>query len=939
MRRIRHTIKRKSIPEVKLVSLTDQTWYDYDGNLVSWDELITGPTTGYTIFNVTGGTVSSGYYNWGTPTSGEWNSITKEVAYGDYQLPLQLDAKSDEYGPMVDFDGDITYDKIVANFSYSGVCYLSGYTVTFFNSTDFGKLKGLEASAVYTLTFHDGTTSGLTSNGSIIKNYPINGSYNVTINLDAPWAKEKLSKNIVVDCNILITPTPTVTPTKSPTPTVTPTITNTASLTVTPTNTASPTVTPTITKTPTVTPTITNTPTVTPTITNTPTNTVTPTKTPTSTPTPTQTIDCFFGISVNVITPTPTPTITVTPSITPTNTVTPTPTPTQTINCSFGISVSLVTPTPTPTQTATPTSTPTPTLTPTNTVTPTPTQTINCSFGISASLVTPTPTPTNTSTPTPTATPTLTPTNTVTPTPTQTINCSFGISANIVTPTPTPSITPTSSITPTVTVTPTPTETNTPTPTETSTSTPTPTPTLTPTVTPTNTFTPTVTPTNTVTPTPTQTINCSFGISANVVTPTPTPSITPTITVTPSVTLSNTPTVTPTVTPTNTVTPTITPSITPTSTPTLDTSFFGEIEEFYPNTCGNRCYDTITGTYSGSSYTSITHCLNLSNGYYVNSTSITISYIAYDRPNRFNLYINGSLAQTSGWVGYDNTYSGPWGNTGNVNVAGTIGSFVFTYFSGNTYEMRVEVGPENPSNPLSDGYYFNVGCPAKPAPTPTPTVTPTQTPNQPRIGFCVGNTHSHVWVLQETGSSAANRTCATGVLGGIRGASYINGQYNNTTKTLVGFPSVLAPTYNGTYYGHMEIQVYDCANYSAGKYILDRFNTLRNKPNRVYQTIKITGLPPINTYNGSGYWDGGSPYNTAKARYSTTNNICGMTTGTNVFYNGPCFNEGVIVYTNTARTTPLTGYNFIETNGFIYNISSTTGEVGSFVSACNNTIY
>jgi hypothetical protein len=253
--------------------------------------------------------------------------------------------------------------------------------------------------------------------------------------------------------------------------------------------------------------------------------------------------------------------------------------------------------------------------------------------------------------------------------------------------------------------------------------------------------------------------------------------------------------------------------------------------------------------------------------------------------------------------------------------------------------MRVEVGPENPSNPLSDGYNFNVGCPAKPAPTPTPTVTPTQTPNQPRIGFCVGNTHSHVWVLQETGSSAANRTCATGVLGGIRGASYINGQYNNTTKTLVGFPSVLVPTYNGTYYGHMEIQVYDCANYSAGKYILDRFNTLRNKPNRIYQTIKITGLPTINTYNGSGYWDGGSPYNTAKARYSTTNNICGMTTAAYVYYNGPCFNQGTIVYIDNNRTLPLTGYNFIETNGFIYQINSTTGEVGSFVSACNNTIY
>jgi hypothetical protein len=137
----------------------------------------------------------------------------------------------------------------------------------------------------------------------------------------------------------------------------------------------------------------------------------------------------------------------------------------------------------------------------------------------------------------------------------------------------------------------------------------------------------------------------------------------------------------------------------------------------------------------------------------------------------------------------------------------------------------------------------------------------------------------------------------------------------------------------------MEIQVFDCSNYNAGKYILDRFNTLRQKPTRIYQSIKITGLPAVNTYNGTGYWDGGSPYNRAKARYSVTNNICTLTTGTNIYYDGPCFNQGTIVYTNSTRTTPLTGYNYIETNGLIYSINSTTGEVGAYVSSCNNTIY
>ncbi len=132
----------------------------------------------------------------------------------------------------------------------------------------------------------------------------------------------------------------------------------------------------------------------------------------------------------------------------------------------------------------------------------------------------------------------------------------------IIIPNPTPTPTPTS----TVTQTPTPTVTATATVTPTFT----PTVTATPTFTPTETPTPTVTPTKTNTPTPTQTINCSFGISANIITPTPTPSITPTGTATPTPTVTVTRTATPTVTPTATVTPTVTK--TPTPTPTVTQS-------------------------------------------------------------------------------------------------------------------------------------------------------------------------------------------------------------------------------------------------------------------------------------------------------------------------------------------------------------------------------
>ena len=41
MKRIRHSIKREAIPQVKLTSLTDHTWYDYresDEFLISWNE-------------------------------------------------------------------------------------------------------------------------------------------------------------------------------------------------------------------------------------------------------------------------------------------------------------------------------------------------------------------------------------------------------------------------------------------------------------------------------------------------------------------------------------------------------------------------------------------------------------------------------------------------------------------------------------------------------------------------------------------------------------------------------------------------------------------------------------------------------------------------------------------------------------------------------------
>ena len=453
MRKIKHSISRKPIPKVKLVSLTGKTWFDADGSLFEWSgntgNIPTGltPTSGYVVYNVTGGTVDGGYYyKWNTPSSNTWNKITGTTSqinsqiYDTHQIPLFLESSVDEYGPMVDFDGDVEQNTITANFSYDISC--TDYTITIYNTTNFGKLKQLR-DATYSVQFNGGTKLSMSANQPLIKNVSTNGVQNIKITLDSPFLTSQVVKSVNVDCtqfvNVSPTPTNTLTPTITATPTVTPSVTPTrnATPTVTRTSTVTPTVTPTNTVTPTVTPTITVTKTLTPT--GTPTRTVDSTPTPTSTATPTVTPTITV---TNTVTPTnasPTPTTTVTPTVTPTNTLTPTITVTPTVNCSFGIGVVVLSPSPTPTNTVTPTitatNTVTPTITPTNTLTPTitptttVTPTVNCSFGIGVVVLSPSPTPTTTVTPTitvtNTVTPTVTPTVTVTQTPSPTMDCTY----------------------------------------------------------------------------------------------------------------------------------------------------------------------------------------------------------------------------------------------------------------------------------------------------------------------------------------------------------------------------------------------------------------------------------------------------------------------------------------------------------------------------------
>jgi hypothetical protein len=247
---------------------------------------------------------------------------------------------------------------------------------------------------------------------------------------------------------------------------------------------------------------------------------------------------------------------------------------------------------------------------------------------------------------------------------------------------------------------------NTPTPT------PTGAPTLTPTPTPTEfpTLTPTPTPTITNTPTPTAT-------PTDTPTPTPTITLTGTPTVTPTPTITNTPTATPTITPTPTFTntPTPTPTTTPTPTP-VTTSTPTPTPTLIPISCGNF----FAGGATTSSSQILTRLLDLSSA--SNGYTISILYNAFDRPDRFAVYeVGGTLVVSSGWVGSDYNYPGPWNPSGNPS-----GSISFIYDSSKSYQLVVDMSSANPSNYVDDTWNITVNCIA-PTPTPTPTITPTPT--------------------------------------------------------------------------------------------------------------------------------------------------------------------------------------------------------------------
>ena len=190
--------------------------------------------------------------------------------------------------------------------------------------------------------------------------------------------------------------------------------------------------------------------------------------------------------------------------------------------------------------------------------------------------------------------------------------------------------------------------------------------------------------------------------------PTPTPTATQTLTPT----ITPTVTVTPTITPTITLTPTLTPTQTVTSTPTPTPTFVA------------GCGGTLVGSYSQSGSTIQSNFINLST--LANGGTVIISYEAFDRPNKFTIYESGgSSVVSSGWVGSDNTYDGPWGDAGSLPNTNS-GDISFVYDNTKTYELRVDIGGANPSYIVDDTWNVTITCIA-PTVTPTPTLTPTPT--------------------------------------------------------------------------------------------------------------------------------------------------------------------------------------------------------------------
>lgn len=135
-------------------------------------------------------------------------TILKNHDTGSYQIPVFLDSSVDEMGVMVSFDGDMEQIEQLCNFTYKQ----SGSTITIYNSVNPDKLRKI-TEQTFTISWGDGTTSGLTVNSGIVgnnlpsvsKTYTGSTEYTITISSSTPWSTDVLKKTVTVPQNITVT--------------------------------------------------------------------------------------------------------------------------------------------------------------------------------------------------------------------------------------------------------------------------------------------------------------------------------------------------------------------------------------------------------------------------------------------------------------------------------------------------------------------------------------------------------------------------------------------------------------------------------------------------------------------------------------------------------------------------------------------------------------
>jgi hypothetical protein len=211
MEKNKYQILKRHILSVKLHSLTGQYWFNSNGVAFPWSGS-TGlsPNIGDLYFNVSGGTVPSGYYKWNGSTWVQYNG-NREL---DYDLPIFLENYVDEFGVMVGFDGDITHIEHLCNFTYTQ----TGSTIQIYNTADPNILRKI-VDQTFTVDWGDGTinTIGVTdaTDGNPLPTLthtfptPLTGqtNHNIYITFNSPWSLQKTTKTVSVPQD-LSTPNP-----------------------------------------------------------------------------------------------------------------------------------------------------------------------------------------------------------------------------------------------------------------------------------------------------------------------------------------------------------------------------------------------------------------------------------------------------------------------------------------------------------------------------------------------------------------------------------------------------------------------------------------------------------------------------------------------------------------------------------------------------------